>query len=66
LRHFNFVEFSVESKALHAVVVGLPKGETTFCQMEAFDLPWSGGPLTAEVVSQPAPERAGRDCYSGM
>jgi hypothetical protein len=66
LRHFNFVEFTLESKALHAVVVGLPKGGTTFCQMEEFDLPWSGGPLAAEVMNYPRPERPGRDCYSGI
>jgi hypothetical protein len=66
LRHFNFVEFNVETKALHVAVVGLPKGETTFCQMETFDLPWTGGPLGADNAIAPAPERAGKDCYSGM
>jgi hypothetical protein len=66
LRHFNFVEFTVESKALHAVVVGLPKGETTFCQMEEFDLGWIGGPLGAEVIDRPLPDRVGRDCYGGL
>jgi hypothetical protein len=66
LRHFNFVEFNLETKALHVDVVGLPKGETTFCQMETFDLPWTGGPLGAEDAVAPSPERAGKDCYSGM
>ena len=48
-RHFNFVELSFRENGLHALVVGLPKGKSAFCQMDEFDLKWSvpaAGPST--------------------
>jgi len=48
-RHFNFVELSFREDGLHAVVVGLPKGKSAFCQMDEFDLKWTvpaAGPST--------------------
>ena len=52
LRNFNFVEFRPTSSGLHAYVVGLPKGERTFCRMEEFDLFWPRA--AARTVAPPA------------
>jgi Icc-related predicted phosphoesterase len=46
VRNFNFVELSLTSYGLHAFVVGLPKGSSSFCRMETFELPWPAGQLT--------------------
>jgi Calcineurin-like phosphoesterase len=41
-RPFNFVEVGVTASGLHAEVVGLKKGERTFCRLDHFDLRWPG------------------------
>jgi Icc-related predicted phosphoesterase len=39
-RHFNFVELSFRRESLHALVVGLRKGERDFCRMDEFEWKW--------------------------
>jgi len=63
LRNFNFVEWSLESQGLHAYVVGLPKGERTFCRMEEFDLPWPSGTRVPALPSSVRPPRDLAACY---
>ena len=41
-RHFNFLELSFREDGLHALVVGLPKGKTAFCQMDEFNFEMGG------------------------
>jgi Icc-related predicted phosphoesterase len=62
LRPFNFVEFSLGPRSLHAYVIGLRKGERTFCRMEEFDLAWSQGAAPLAASTPAAPERDLRDC----
>jgi Icc-related predicted phosphoesterase len=54
VRNFNFVEFRPTPRGLHAYVVGLPKGERTFCRMEEFDLSWPRGATGAGIASSRA------------
>ena len=63
IRHFNFVELSLESHGLHAYVVGLPKGERTFCRMEEFDLPWPSGVPSPALIPAVRPQHDLPACY---
>jgi Icc-related predicted phosphoesterase len=63
VRNFNFVEFSFGPRGVHAYVVGLPKGERTFCRMEEFDLGWPRSTRAPAVPSTASPQHDLRDCY---
>jgi Icc-related predicted phosphoesterase len=63
IRNFNFVEFSIEPRGLHAYVLGLPKGERTFCRMEEFDLLWPGAANAPTLPPATAPKHDLPDCY---
>lgn len=63
VRHFNFVEFSFEPRGLHAYVLGLPKGERTFCRMEEFDLAWPRAATKSILPTSVVPKHDLRDCY---